>query len=128
MIEVGPSPVIDTGETTVYLNVDHHQSIFNFQPEIPNGGQGKAAILSKEEILDLAMAGDMRSPFAGNIVEISVKEGQEVLVGDRIAIMEAMKMQTPILSKIDGIVTWISVKQGDSLRPGDKILKIDKDQ
>jgi pyruvate carboxylase len=128
MIEVGPSPVIDTGETTVYLNVDHHQAIFNFQPEIPKGGQGKTALLSKEEILDLAMAGDMRSPFAGNVVEISVKEGQEVLVGDRVAIMEAMKMQTPLLSKIDGIVTWISAKQGDSLRPGDKILKIDKDQ
>jgi pyruvate carboxylase len=124
-IEIGPSPTIDTGETTVYLNVDHHQSIFAFHPEATAGKQGEAAILSKEEIMDLAMAGDMRSPFAGNIVEISVKEGQEVLAGDRIAIMEAMKMQTPILSKIDGIVTWISAKPGDSLRPGDKIVKID---
>ena len=74
------------------------------------------------------MAGDMRSSFAGNIVEISVKEGQEILAGDRIAIMEAMKMQTPILSKIDGIVTWISAKACDSLQPGDKILKIDKNE
>jgi pyruvate carboxylase len=128
MIEIGPSPVIDTGETLVYLNVDHHQNIFHFEPLIPNGGQGKKAALSKEEILDLAMAGDMRSPFAGNVVEISVKEGQEIMVGDRIAIMEAMKMQTPILSKTDGIVTSISAKQGDSLQPGDKILKIDKDE
>ncbi len=128
MIEIGPSPVIDTGETLVYLNVDHHQNLFHFEPEITNGGPGRTAVLSKEEILDLAMAGDMRSPFAGNVVEISVKEGQEVMAGDRIAIMEAMKMQTPILSKIDGIVTWISAKQGDALQPGDKILKIDKDE
>jgi pyruvate carboxylase len=128
MIEVGPSPVIDTGETLVYLNVDHHQNIFHFEPTISNGGPGKAPVLSKEEILDLAMAGDMRSPFAGNVVEISVKEGQEVIIGDRIAILEAMKMQTPVLSKIDGIVTWVSAKQGDSLQPGDKILKIDKDE
>jgi pyruvate carboxylase len=128
IIEIGPSPVVDTGETTVYLNVDHHQSIFHFEPETPKGGQGKAAILSKEEILDLAMAGDMRSPFGGNVVEIFVKEGQEVLAGDRIAMLEAMKMQTPVLSRIDGIVTWISAKSGDSLRPGDKILKIDKNE
>ncbi len=128
MIEIGPSPVIDTGETIVYLSVDHHQSIFHFEPPTTVGGTGKAAILSKEEILDLANAGDMRSPFAGNVVEISVKEGQEILTGDRIAIMEAMKMQTPILSKIDGIVTRISAKPGDSLGPGDKILKIDKDE
>ncbi len=128
MIEIGPSPLIDTGETLIYLNVDHHQNIFHFEPQVTNGGPGKAATLSKEEIMDLAMAGDMRSPFAGNVVEISIKEGQEVMVGDRIAIMEAMKMQTPILSKINGIVTLISAKQGDALQPGDKLVKIDKDE
>jgi biotin carboxyl carrier protein len=48
--------------------------------------------------------------------------------GDRVALMEAMKMQTPIQSEIDGIVTAISVKAGAALQPGDKILKIDLDQ
>jgi len=125
LIEIGPSPVIDTGETNVYLNVDHHQSIFTFHPEISAGNLGQAALFTKEEIVNLAMSGDMRSPFAGNIVEISVKQGQEILTGDRIAIMEAMKMQTPILSRIDGIVTTISARAGDSLRPGDKIVLIE---
>jgi len=69
--------------------------------------------------------GDVRSPFSGKIVEISVSEGQEVLVGDRVAIMEAMKMQTPILAEMAGIVTQLHAKKGDSLKPGGRILKID---
>jgi pyruvate carboxylase len=128
MIEVGPSPVNDSGETSVYFNVDHHPSIFNFKAKTAIGKQGEAPILSKEEILDLAKAGDVRSPFSGQIVEITVGEGQEVLVGDRVAIMEAMKMQTPILAEMGGIVTFISAKKGDSLKPGGKILKIDPNE
>ncbi len=128
MVEIGPSPVSDTGDANVYLIVDHHQSIFNFKTKKVEGQAGAAPELSKEEILDLAKAGDVRSPFSGKIVEISVNEGQEVLVGDRVAIMEAMKMQTPILSEREGIVTGIYAKKGDALKPGGKILKIDIDE
>jgi biotin carboxyl carrier protein len=78
--------------------------------------------------MDLAKAGDVRSSFSGKIVEISVDEGQEVMVGDRVAIMEAMKMQTPILAEMEGIVTAIFAKKGDDMKPGAKILKIDKDE
>ncbi len=127
LIEIGPSPVTDTGETSVYLTVDHHPTVFTFSAANTIGGTTEQPKLSKEEILDLAKAGDMRSPFSGTIVEISVEEGHEVIAGDRIAVMEAMKMQTPILSEIDGIVTAIYTKSGSKLQPGDKILKIDSD-
>lgn len=128
MIEIGPSPITDTGETNIYLTVDHHQATFPFKPDKVEGQAGEDQALTKEEILDLAKMGDVRSPFNGKIVEISVDEGQEVLVGDRVAIMEAMKMQTPILSEMEGIVTAISAKKGDALQPGGKILKIDQDE
>jgi pyruvate carboxylase len=127
MIEVGPSPVTDTGETSVYLTVDHHQSAFNFKPEIRVSESGDQT-LSKEEIIDLAHVGDVRAPFSGNIVEISVEEGKEVLVGDRVAVLEAMKMQTPVLCEMSGIVTSIFAGKGDALKPGDRVLKIDQDE
>jgi pyruvate carboxylase len=128
LIVVGPSPVTDTGETSVYFNVDHHQTVFPFPPDKTTFGSDHTAVLDKEEIMDLAKAGDMRSPFSGSIVEISVEDGHEVLVGDRVAVMEAMKMQTPILSEIDGIITAVYAKQGDTLQPGEKILKIDVEE
>lgn len=126
-VEVGPTIKDDAGETSVYLNVDHHQRVYSFEADLPEG-VARPATISKEEIIDLAKAGDMRASFAGNICEISVEEGQSVEVGDKVAIMEAMKMQTPICIEIAGIVTAISAKVGDSLHPGDKILKVDSDQ
>lgn len=128
MIEVGPSPVTDTGETSVYLSVDHHQTIFTYMSKAVQSDVRDDSVLSKEEILDLAKAGDVRSPFNGTVVEISVDEGQEVISGDRVAIIEAMKMQTPVLCEMGGIVTSIYAKKGDTLGPGGKILKIDQDE
>jgi len=128
MIEVGPSPVNEDGETNVYLNVDHHQRMFIFEPEQSEGDTTRKTTLSKDALLDLAKAGDVRATFAGNVCEILVKEGQEVSIGDRVAVMEAMKMQTPMISEIDGIVTNIAAKVGDGLQIGDEILKIDVDE
>jgi pyruvate carboxylase len=128
LIEVGPSPINDTGETSVYLSVDHHQSVFPFPPERVSDGNDQKILLTKEEILALAKDGDIRAPFAATVVEISVKEGQEIIAGDRVALMEAMKMQTPVLSETAGIVTAIHASSGKKLAVGDKILKIDTDQ
>ena len=125
-IEVGPKQKNDSGDTDVYLNVDHHQRVFVFEPEAVEGVQAVLA-LSKEEIIDLAKTGDIRAPFAGNISEISVKVDQEVAEGDKVVIMEAMKMQTPVACEISGKVVSISAKVGDSLQPGDKILRIEEE-
>ncbi len=127
MLEIGPSPVSGSGETRVYVVVDHHQNIFTYKAKKAAGGAAERVELTKEEIMDLAAAGDVRSPIKGNIVEICVEEGQEVLKGDRVAVMEAMKMQTPILAEIEGIVTTISAQKGDAMTPGARILKIDTD-
>ncbi len=117
----------ENGETNVFLNVDHHQRMYTFAPDV-EAGAPQVVVLSKEEILDLAKAGDIRASFSGNICEINVKEGQEVEAGERVAVMEAMKMQTPVASEISGIVTLVSVKIGDALQSGDKIIKIDVDE
>ncbi|MFV0437528.1 MAG: biotin/lipoyl-containing protein [Desulfopila sp.] len=129
IVEIGPSPTVDTGETLVYFSIDHFPRMYSFESTVAQGSDpGRKTVLSKEEILDLAMAGDVRAGFAGNLVEISVKEGQEVKKGDRLAVMEAMKMQTPLTSEVDGIVTVIAAKAGQALHPGDRIVKVDQDQ
>jgi pyruvate carboxylase len=124
MLEIGPAQETEDGETNVYLNVDHHQRVFVFEPEQQAGTQA-VVTLSKEEIADLAKAGDIRAPFAGNVCAINVEVGREVAEGDQVAILEAMKMQTPVVSEVAGTVTAIHAKIGQSLQPGDKLLKID---
>ena len=64
------------------------------------------------------------SPLPGVIIEISVKEGQQVKAGQKIAILEAMKMENEIPAPKDGTVTEILVHKGDTLQEGDPIVTI----
>lgn len=125
VIEVGPKQRnLDTDEYNIYLNVDHHQRVYTFQEEATEAGAAKAPTLSKEEIEELASAGDVRAPFNANVCDIQVEVGQEVAEGDTLAILEAMKMQTPIASQVAGKVGKISAELGAALKQGDKLIKI----
>ncbi|MDG4474678.1 biotin/lipoyl-containing protein [Thiovibrio frasassiensis] len=125
IIEMGPMQESEDGtETNVYLNIDHHQRNFVFENAVAQAGEAKAAKLSKKEIEDLAKAGDVRAPFTANVCEISVKEGQVVKAGEKLVVLEAMKMQTPVNSEIDGVVGKIVGKVGDAVQPGDELVKV----
>ena len=64
------------------------------------------------------------SPLPGVIIEISVKEGQQVKAGQKVAILEAMKMENEIPAPKDGTVTEIHVHKGDTLQEGDPVVTI----
>ena len=49
----------------------------------------------------------------GTILKIYVKEGKKVKIGDKLLILEAMKMKNDIVASKDGVVKKIYVKQGD---------------
>lgn len=125
IIEMGPKQESADGtETNVYLNIDHHQRHFIFENAVAEAGEAKAIKLSKKEIEDLAKAGDVRAPFTANLCEISVKEGQEVKAGEKLVVLEAMKMQTPVNSEVDGVIAKVVAKVGDAVQPGDELVKV----
>lgn len=64
------------------------------------------------------------SPLPGVIIEVSVKEGQTVKAGQKVAVLEAMKMENEIQATADGTVTAILVNKGDSVLEGAEIVKI----
>ena len=64
------------------------------------------------------------SPLPGVVISIDVKEGQAVKKGQKLAVLEAMKMENDIQSDRDGTVTSILVHTGDSVLEGAEILKI----
>ena len=64
------------------------------------------------------------SPLPGVIISVDVKEGQAVKRGQKVAVIEAMKMENEILSDVDGTITAIHVKQGDSVLEGADIVTI----
>ena len=64
------------------------------------------------------------SPLPGVILSIDVKEGQAVKRGQKIAVLEAMKMENEILAEFDGTVTAILVSKGDSVLEGANIATL----
>lgn len=58
------------------------------------------------------------SPLPGVIIGINVKEGDAVKKGDKIMVLEAMKMENVIEATADGTVKSLKVKQGDSVLEG----------
>ncbi len=67
----------------------------------------------------------VKSPLPGVILDIKVKEGDEVKKGQTVIILEAMKMENNINAHKDGKVTAISVKTGDSVLEGADLVIIE---
>lgn len=61
------------------------------------------------------MVQSVLSPMPGLIFEINVEEGQEVMAGDSLMILEAMKMENVISSPRDGIIKKIAVTKGEAI-------------
>lgn len=64
------------------------------------------------------------SPLPGVILEVSCKEGEVVKKGQKVILLEAMKMENVIEAACDGTITSIKVNKGDSVLEGAPLLII----
>lgn len=68
---------------------------------------------------------DIKAPMPGLILEINVKEAQEVKEDDPILILEAMKMENVINSPRDGVIKSIKVNQGDTVEKNALLIEFE---
>lgn len=66
----------------------------------------------------------IKAPLPGVIIEVAVKVGDSVKRGQKVATLEAMKMENLIESDRDGTVLEVRVKAGDSIMEGVDIVVI----
>ncbi|MDD2538266.1 MAG: biotin/lipoyl-containing protein [Bacteroidales bacterium] len=64
----------------------------------------------------------VNSPLPGVILEVSVKEGDTVKAGQKLIVLEAMKMENNIEADRDGVVATIKVNKGDSVLEGAPLI------
>jgi biotin carboxyl carrier protein len=65
----------------------------------------------------------IKAPMPGLILEINIKEGQEVKEDTPLLILEAMKMENIITSPKDGIIKSISVSKGDAVEKNQLLIE-----
>ena len=68
--------------------------------------------------------GAVTAPMQGLIVKVPVKVGDEVKLGDVVAVLEAMKMQNDIVATKPGRVTEIYVKEGEVVSPNQPLVAV----
>ena len=61
------------------------------------------------------MATSVTVPMVGKIVSVTVKVGDRIQENDQVAVLEAMKMEMPIVSPVTGTVKEVSVKAGQEV-------------
>lgn len=66
----------------------------------------------------------VKSPLPGVILDVCVKVGDEVKVGQKVAVLEAMKMENNINADRDGKIVAVKVNKGDSILEGSDIVII----
>ena len=101
----------DTG-ARVWVNGTHGQLAFTVAPRFA------------ESSID-SIVGGPTSPMPGTVQSVHVSEGQPVSAGDRLVIVEAMKMEHVIRASSDAVVTRVLVEAGQSVPAGRVLVELE---
>lgn len=94
------------------------------QPMAATASSAAAPAAAPRSTATAAGAGDEVAGMGGVVVEVNVKIGQTVAAGDRLLVLEAMKMKTPVIATRAGQVTRVLVAPGDAVEGGQPLVTI----
>jgi len=67
----------------------------------------------------------VQSPMPGIIKSVEVVVGDRVKEGDTLCVLEAMKMETPIVAPVGGRISEVSISESQSVKGGDRLIVIE---
>jgi acetyl-CoA/propionyl-CoA carboxylase biotin carboxyl carrier protein len=83
-------------------------------PRKRGGGRGGAT----------ASGDAVTAPMQGTIIKVAVSDGDTVSAGDLVVVLEAMKMENPVMAHKDGTITGLAAQTGSSVSQGTVICEI----
>jgi acetyl-CoA/propionyl-CoA carboxylase biotin carboxyl carrier protein len=79
---------------------------------------------AKEGVSGAATGTALTSPMQGTVVKVAVEEGQKVVAGELIVVLEAMKMEQPLSAHRDGVIVNLSAIIGETVSSGSTLCDI----
>ena len=94
---------------------------------------GRSAMFKDQIILDGAVdeavgGGRVVAPMHGLLLEVLVKPGDQVLKGQNLAVLEAMKMHYEIIAEVDGTVEEVTAVAGNQVAADDVLIEIQQEE
>ncbi|MGM1016813.1 MAG: acetyl/propionyl/methylcrotonyl-CoA carboxylase subunit alpha [Actinomycetota bacterium] len=126
------APTQDTGRHTVVVEVGGKRLEVSLPDRVAvsPGTTGRPAAVppSRRSHATTASAGAsgdaVKSPMQATVVKVAVADGQEVVKGDLVVVLEAMKMEQPLQAHKDGTVRGINASAGETVSAGHQLLTI----
>jgi propionyl-CoA carboxylase alpha chain len=127
----GDVRVLDAAPTGVTLEVDGVSSrvavaVDGDRVDV-DSAHGHLALTRVPRFVDPAdqvATGSLLAPMPGSVVSLAVETGQQVVAGEPVLVLEAMKMQHTVTAPHDGVVTEIGVSVGAQVGAGDVLAVV----
>jgi pyruvate carboxylase subunit B len=116
---VDDAPPADVRELTVEVDGQ------SYSVRVIGAGSGGGGTAASAAAPPAVREGTVTAPMQGLILKVSVAVGDTVILGQVVAVLEAMKMQNDVTTTRAGTVTAIHVKEGDVVGPRDPIVQVD---
>ncbi|GGY49056.1 urea carboxylase [Bacterioplanes sanyensis] len=118
---------LENNDDSIRAFKQQQQAAFAKEVEHWNSGDAFSAVKEQAQgIASVELDGEaVHSDIAGNIWKLEVQPGQRVKAGDVLLIVEAMKMEFPILAPMDGTIATLCCEEGMAVQPGDAVLSIE---
>ncbi|CAB4008286.1 propionyl- carboxylase alpha chain, mitochondrial-like [Paramuricea clavata] len=105
-----------------HLQLQHYGSKFNVTviDEAQNEYSKHMLEKPKEDLTPF-----LDSPMPGTVISVSCEPGQEVVEGEEVCVVEAMKMQNSLCVQKSGKVKKVNCKPGDKIQEGDRLIELE---
>jgi 3-methylcrotonyl-CoA carboxylase alpha subunit/acetyl-CoA/propionyl-CoA carboxylase biotin carboxyl carrier protein len=114
---------LSAGSHTVVLDVDghRHRAVVNAQEHfVEVVHEGQRHLFERPDVFGdhgvLAGDGTLLAPMPGTVLTVDVVEGDRVVEGQRLGVLEAMKMELSLTAPFDGAVTAVGAATGDQVQ------------
>ena len=140
-IRVGEAPpqpasvLLDGADLAVVVGAERYVFAYAEDGDVAwLGRDGTVWALREQEQLDAARhsetagaSGSLRAPMPGVVALVAVGEGDRVAAGQTLVVVEAMKMEHPVVAPADGTVLAVHVAVGEGVEAGAPLLAFEPD-
>ncbi|MEN0085551.1 MAG: biotin/lipoyl-containing protein, partial [Leifsonia sp.] len=127
--ELGEQPAAER-RSNVVVEVGGKRIEVSLPAKLLSGGAGEPAAApaprrrGTSSAVDTATGDSVTAPMQATVVKVAVADGDPVVKGDLVLVLEAMKMEQPLTAHKDGTVSGINASVGETVSSGHLLLNI----